>query len=134
MNITDEMLSAATRALHDVDCDPECGESLTTMGRYGRQAKAMLEAAAPLIAAQALRQAAEFVRDDESDGSFSHGDRCSYGPPGQCDCERGITYRWLMSRSRGLCGAPNWHKAGYACGREAGHQPDYDHRFGPVAP
>ena len=70
MDITDEMVEAATRAIHDMDCDtPECTGQLTIEGRYGRWARAAVEAAAQLIAAQALRQAAEFVRDDESDGA-----------------------------------------------------------------
>lgn len=28
-----------------------------------------------------------------------HDDRCSYGPPGTCDCSLGEHYRWLINRS-----------------------------------
>lgn len=59
MKITDEMVEAATRAIHDMDCDtPECTGQLTIEGRYGRWARAALEAARPLVAAQALRTVA----------------------------------------------------------------------------
>jgi hypothetical protein len=63
MKISDEALEAATRAIHDMDCDAEVctGETLTTEGRYGRWARAAVEAAAPLIAAQVLRDAADLV-------------------------------------------------------------------------
>lgn len=123
MNITDEMVKTYRLGEHAVCVE---GGSINAAMRAG------LEAVAPLIAAQALRSAAEDVRDN--DDAHSHGDFCGYGPPGTCDCERGITFRWLISRALGRCGAPNHHKDGYACHRDAGHVPGYDHRYGPVEP
>jgi hypothetical protein len=56
MDITEEMIEAATHAIHDMDCAwANCSEDVTTEGRYGRYAKAAIEAAAPLIAAQVLQ-------------------------------------------------------------------------------
>lgn len=43
-NDPDTPLLAITRAIHNVDCDPDCDEDLTTMGRYGRYATAALDA------------------------------------------------------------------------------------------
>lgn len=39
------LLSAATRAIHDMDCEPDCSGRLTVEGRYGRWARAALTAA-----------------------------------------------------------------------------------------
>jgi hypothetical protein len=131
MNITDEIVEAATRAIHDVDCRNDvCAGKFSLDGRYGRWARAAIAAAAPLIAAQALRSAAEDVRDN--DDVHSHGDRCSYGPPGTCDCERGATFRWLVSRAAGRCGAPDPTGAADACDLDPGHDPAAGHRYGSV--
>lgn len=62
MKITDEMVEAATKAIHDLDCDDEVCTGkweLSIEGRYGRWARSAVEAAAPLIAAQALRSYAD---------------------------------------------------------------------------
>lgn len=42
--MADDLLIRATVALHDLDCHPDCGDSLTTMSRYARQAQAVLAA------------------------------------------------------------------------------------------
>ena len=60
MKITDEMVEAATRAIHDMDCDtPECAGQLTIEGRYGRWARKAVEAVVPLVAAQAAEETEE---------------------------------------------------------------------------
>ncbi len=73
----------------------------TARASYLETAEIALEAAAPIGAARMVRHIAMFVRDDDS-GSFVHGDLCSYGPPGTCDCERGMLYRWLMAYADAL--------------------------------
>lgn len=131
MNITEEMVKAGANALKASGAlagsiwagDDDVPEGV---------ALAILRAAAPLIAAQALRLAAEDVRDNHD--VHSHGDRCSYGPPGECDCERGATYRWLIARAAGRCGAPDPHRGVEACVLDCGHAPDVFHRYGRVLP
>lgn len=41
---TDPAVAAVTKVLHDLDCDPNCVEALTIEGRYGRHAKAAVDA------------------------------------------------------------------------------------------
>lgn len=45
---------------------------------------------------EALQEAAQDLLDEGS-----HEDRCSYGPPGTCDCALGEHYRWLIARTKG---------------------------------
>lgn len=53
-----------------------------------------LAAVWPQIQRQVLRDAAEALLTEGS-----HGDLCSYGPPGTCDCALGEHYyRWLIAR------------------------------------
>lgn len=60
--ITDEIVLVAARAGHAWDCpDDECDGS--DVGSYEHQARDMLEAAAPLIAARVLEEAAEFIHE-----------------------------------------------------------------------
>jgi len=53
-----EAIEALTVALHDIDCDPDCREELTTMGRYGRQAAVAYDAMLPLIRAAVAEEIA----------------------------------------------------------------------------
>jgi len=82
MNITDEMVEAATRAIHDMDCDTGvCTGQFSIEGRYGRWARAAVEAAAPLIAAHALREAAKSL-DDAAAGAVERARRDSHDGSG----------------------------------------------------
>lgn len=98
MDITEEAHEAASRAAEDAyrrwHATPN--RDAYVSGFIAAAAKSAVEAAAPLIAAQALRQAAEVLLDEDRLEPFGHDDRCGYGPPGTCDCQRGEAYRWLM--------------------------------------
>lgn len=131
--ITEEIHAAASRAAEDAynRWHSTPNRDAYVSGFIAAAAKNAVEAVVPLIAAQALRDAAEDVRDN--DDAHSHGDFCSYGPPGMCDCERGATFRWLISRAAGRCGAPDPHRGVDACLLDAGHSPAHGHRYGPLA-
>jgi hypothetical protein len=76
VKINDEIVMAATQAIHDLDCGPDVCDMapLTIEGRYGSWARAAVEAAAPLIAAQVLREAADMVDRSAADVQASNPD------------------------------------------------------------
>lgn len=75
----------------EVDQTPEeVWERVREMARH---------AALRTAAVDALRSTAAVLLDDERLEPTGHDDRCSYGPPGECDCFRGGHYRWLIARA-----------------------------------
>ena len=109
MNITPEMVEAAlTAALkRHVEWRQETAEQVftNTSALVEATARAAVEAVAPLIAAQALRSAADdhASYDEDQVDYVGHEDRCDYGPP-PCDCAKGRTARWLYRRAGKLEG------------------------------
>jgi hypothetical protein len=98
-----DLRTLATLAAHDVDCPdgPNCREDLTTDGRYGRYADAVLAAVLPEHRRMVLDEAAEAIE-------LAEGRRCpecrgkpaslkwnrSYEREGRCGCG----HRWTVRR------------------------------------
>lgn len=119
MNITDEMHAAYRAGRHEHRIRDAHHSGPNALGGECCD-RAGLTRAAPLIAAQALRQAADVLLDEDRLEPFGHDDRCGYGPPGTCDCQRGEAYRWLVGRANGLaacptCSGPTRETVGMVC-------------------
>lgn len=83
MNIPDDALEAAARAIHEKgdswDLDRTCWDDLTDMGRGAcrQDARVALEAAAPLLEAQVLRETAHrFQRHADVSQDHGHQELC----------------------------------------------------------
>jgi hypothetical protein len=106
MDITEEMVEVAARALassHDCpafEADDRGDFWAEERAAFRADAREAILAAAPLIAAQALRSAADdhASYDDDQVDYVGHEDRCDYGPA-PCDCAKGRTARWLYRRA-----------------------------------
>ncbi|TYK45088.1 hypothetical protein [Actinomadura decatromicini] len=82
------------RAMWKRDYQP--GAEANIGGMVYEIADRVAEQAVPEIERRALRNAADALL-----AAGFHEDRCSYGPPGTCDCSLGEHYRWLIARARG---------------------------------
>jgi hypothetical protein len=110
MNIPEEAIQAVANALFFIDRDSEPG----TRGLYERRARAAIEAATPLIAAQVLRDAMDVLRS-LAEQTEATGD--------VFDLEAGAGVREAveaLARTCPLCGGKGMnHTACAGCGKQA---------------
>jgi hypothetical protein len=146
MNITDEMLEAAMKAIHDMDCDDEVCTGkweLSIEGRYGRWARSAVEAVAPLIAAQALRSAVARIErlgsvlcDCNTDsGNEATNPDTKARMDHHCDCQAVMAAAEMLGSGRGTT-----HGSQCVCGGPTVEQPcdcrtcPHGHGIGAVCP